>query len=104
MEVTESTYGDSNLLVQQKIVSNIVSTVLTVMHLSMVCPRTGGRGCLTLGNLSSNCSTREGIFALISIPFLPAILKNYREIIGKSFQKGREIDTKFRPKGVEIVL
>jgi len=56
------------------------------------------------GNLSSESATREGILPLRMIPYLTVILKNYQEIIEKSFQKGREFDTKFRPKGGEIVL
>jgi len=56
------------------------------------------------GNLSLKCSTRDGILASITIPFLFAIFKNYQEIIEKSFQKRQEFDTKFSPKGGEIVL
>jgi len=42
--------------------------------------------------------------ASITIRSLSTILKNYREIIEKSFQKGREFDTKCRPKGGQNVL
>jgi len=74
------------------------------MHLvSMVCPRMGGEWAV-LGNLSSKCSTREQILPLITIALLSTILKNYQEIIEKSFLMGWEFDTKCRPKGGEIVL
>jgi len=52
-------------------------------------------------NLKS--STREGIWAFITIPFFSCHLNNYQEIIEKSFQKGWEFDTKCRPKGGEII-
>jgi len=56
------------------------------------------------GGQPSGISTREGTLALITIPFLSVILKNYQEIIEKGFQKGQLFDAKCRPQGGEIVL